>query len=800
MLPVFLMKLPETLFFNRKASFFYKLVLSVFIVAVIPLLLGTLLYYKFSTQSLEKKIHSINDASLEQMSNSLDIALSNILDVSKLLLVDPVFKSYSVFPQKDYYSSYKDRATSFSAEERLNLIDYLDMRNKISEKIEQIPFLNEFIDSVYYYNKEEKTLFKSGEIPQVITDYREIQWYNDVLNDSNSFPYIMNTRLVRNHRHGNKQILTIVYKNILDNIPFLLNMDIEKLYKNIIDDDNSLEKSSYFVLSGDESLILYDTKQEQHINDIIELIAGIEERDKIFHSILLDNHKYYLNRVELGRMNWSFYSFINIDKYKGEFYLLRLFVSIMALSILLLILTLGYFYSKYLYRPVENLVRTINRSTELSCESEQGDLFYIRNYVESAITRNNTLKKQLSEAMPSYKKDFLYDLLKPNDYKIKEIRERVEFLQINLELEDVLPLVILIDDNTYEKLTFQEQLVFRISLTKLVEEILHSQFVGEMIEMESHKFVCILNSKNEEYELVHKLAESLIDKILSGLKCDCTVAIGSYGRSIYDLSKSYIEAEELLKYQLLFGNGIVIDRKNFDLSYEEPNNFDLSESILLLVTSIKTGKFKNADKKISNLLTELYLPENRYSDLKIQQGVIELLNKILSAVDDMELSSSSSSLFSNSKHLYGKLHNLKGQSEYESFFIHILKDIEENTQNGKDKRKNTNIEMIYKILEKDYGENMNLNHLADLMKLNPSYISRSFKESTGISFIDYLTDLRIEKSKKMLNESDLNIKDICLKVGYWNTNYFIKVFKKKTGKTPGEYRRNTKTYLINSHE
>jgi len=785
------MKFPKSYILNKKASFFYKLILSVIIVAVLPLSLGTVLYYRFSTQSLEKKIHSINDASLEQMSNSLDIALSNVLDVSKLLLVDPVFKSYSVFPQKDYYSSYKERASSYTDDERKNLLSYLDLRNRISEKIELIPLLNEFIDSVFYYNSEEKTVFKSGELPQVITDYREIQWYNDVLNDSKSFPYIMNTRMVRDHRHGNKHILTIVYKNILDDLPFLLNIDVEKLYKKIVDDSKSKEKSNYFVLSGDDKLILFDTGNEQDILDLVDLIPTSE------NTIELNEDKYYLNRVELGRMNWSFYSFINIDLYKGELNLLRLLVCILAISILSLIFTLGYFYSRYLYRPVANLVKTINSSADLSDMNEQGDLFYIRSYVESAIKKNNTLKKQLSDAMPSYKKDFLYDLLKPNDYKIKEIRERVEFLNINLELEDVLPLVILIDDNTFQQLTFKEQLVFRVSLTKLVEENLQSKFVGEMIEMESHKFVCIINSGNQQYEMVYELAESLIENIADILKCDSTVAIGSYGRSIYDLSKSYNEAEELLNYQLLFGKGVVIDRNSIDLSNDRPENTDLTESIQLLITSIKTGKFKDAGKRMSNLLNELYLPGNKFSDLKIQQTGIDILNKILAALDDIELDQFI--LFSDSKTLYIQMHHLGGKDEVESFFQNMLKTIEDNSISHSKKRKNKNIELIYEILENDYGENMNLNYLADMLKLNPSYISRSFKETTGISFIDYLTDLRIEKSKILLKNGDLNVQDICLKVGYWNTNYFIKVFKKKTGKTPGEFRRDFNPDLKQSH-
>lgn len=781
------MIIPKSLFLNRKASFFYKLILSVIIVAVIPLFFGTLVYYKFSTQSLEKKIHSINEAYLEQMSNSLDIVLSNVLDVSKLLLVDPVFKSYSAFPQKEYFSSYKDRASSFTDEERKNLITYLDMRNKISEKIELIPILNEFIDSVYYYNSDEKTVFKSGELPQVLTDYREIQWFNDVLNETNTFPYIMNTRLVRNHRHGSKRILTIVYKNILDNIPFLLNIDIESLYDNIVDEKKSNENTSFFVLSGDENLILFDIEKEQYINDLIKIIPEQQNIEKISHPVKINGDKYYINKVELGRMNWSFYSFINTDLYRGELYLLRFLVFILAFSILSLIFILGYFYSRYLYRPVENLVSTIKRTSDISDLDEQGDLFYIKNYVESAIKKNNVLKKQLSDAMPSYKKDFLSDLLKPNDYSIKEIRERVELLDINLELENVLSLIILIDDYTYQQLTFKEQLVFRISLAKIVEESLQSKFAGEMIEMESHKFVCIINCRSGDSQSVHAMAELLIENIHLTLKCESTVALGSYGRSIYDLSKSYNEAEELLKYQLLFGKGTVIDKNNINLTYDSSDTFDISESIQLLINNIQTGKFKEAGKRISQLLSELYLPGNRFSDKRIQQAGLDILNKILAALDDLELDQFI--LFSDSKTLYIELHHLGGKEEIESFFLDMLKTIEKNSISHTKNRKNRNIEIIYEILESDFGENMNLNNLADRLQLNPSYISRTFKESTGISFIDYLTNLRIEKSKELLDSTELNIQDICLKVGYWNTNYFIKVFKKKTGKTPGEYRR-----------
>ena len=79
------------------------------------------------------------------------------------------------------------------------------------------------------------------------------------------------------------------------------------------------------------------------------------------------------------------------------------------------------------------------------------------------------------------------------------------------------------------------------------------------------------------------------------------------------------------------------------------------------------------------------------------------------------------------------------------------------------------------------------------LNLNPAYVSKIFKEVTGKTFVEYLTWVRIEKSKKLLCEADLTIKDIAELVGYNNSHCFIKVFKEDAGITPGEYRDIYKT-------
>ncbi|MGO4937836.1 helix-turn-helix transcriptional regulator [Fundicoccus sp. Sow4_H7] len=67
-------------------------------------------------------------------------------------------------------------------------------------------------------------------------------------------------------------------------------------------------------------------------------------------------------------------------------------------------------------------------------------------------------------------------------------------------------------------------------------------------------------------------------------------------------------------------------------------------------------------------------------------------------------------------------------------------------------------------------------------------LSREFKRIVGINFIEYLTDIRISHAKHLLISSDRKINDVAQQVGY-NSSYFNRIFKKKTGLTPGEYRK-----------
>ncbi|WP_019850561.1 AraC family transcriptional regulator [Desulfitobacterium sp. PCE1] len=87
------------------------------------------------------------------------------------------------------------------------------------------------------------------------------------------------------------------------------------------------------------------------------------------------------------------------------------------------------------------------------------------------------------------------------------------------------------------------------------------------------------------------------------------------------------------------------------------------------------------------------------------------------------------------------------------------------------------------------NEELSLKRITEYLNINKSYFCKLFKHHMGITYTKFVNELRIEKSKKLLLETDLSILDIALSLGYNNPNYFIKAFKEQLGTTPLKYRK-----------
>lgn len=103
---------------------------------------------------------------------------------------------------------------------------------------------------------------------------------------------------------------------------------------------------------------------------------------------------------------------------------------------------------------------------------------------------------------------------------------------------------------------------------------------------------------------------------------------------------------------------------------------------------------------------------------------------------------------------------------------------------------NTLMARVQKYLQHNYMLcDISLDSVSHIMGINPSYFSSLFKRSMGMGFLDYLTDLRMQAARELLTDPLRSTAEVAGLVGYENANYFTRAFKKKTGMTPTEYRR-----------
>ena len=103
--------------------------------------------------------------------------------------------------------------------------------------------------------------------------------------------------------------------------------------------------------------------------------------------------------------------------------------------------------------------------------------------------------------------------------------------------------------------------------------------------------------------------------------------------------------------------------------------------------------------------------------------------------------------------------------------------------------RNPVIERIVTYINKSYAENITLAAAANEMRMSSVYLSRLFKATTGFTFKEYLTAVRIKRAKELLSETSLPVKEIAAQCGFNDSNYFSHAFRGETGITPLGYRK-----------
>jgi len=131
----------------------------------------------------------------------------------------------------------------------------------------------------------------------------------------------------------------------------------------------------------------------------------------------------------------------------------------------------------------------------------------------------------------------------------------------------------------------------------------------------------------------------------------------------------------------------------------------------------------------------------------------------------------------------------------EELCIWIVKVLDRFTESVYENRNIKNVEIIRRTREfirTNYKKKIKLIDISKAIYLSPFYLSHIFKQETGSTLLEYLTKVRIEEAKRLLENTSWNTTRISFEVGYSDQSYFCKVFKKSEGLAPSDYKKRMK--------
>lgn len=283
---------------------------------------------------------------------------------------------------------------------------------------------------------------------------------------------------------------------------------------------------------------------------------------------------------------------------------------------------------------------------------------------------------------------------------------------------------------------------------------------------------------NERIALIDK-AREMVRKLRERLDISFRMGLGPVGR-LRDSMKSYNEALRAL----LQSDGSVahVDDIPVGCDYEENYPVETEREI-----------FEHTEK---GNIEEQHSAVNRYFDWMVENYgdcesdiKLKVLEFVLRAEKIGYEGSTRMYRFKSRQDYLPDIMEMKGDMErMRTWFLDKMDAAVRNVADNKETRSNSVVAKAKAYINANFHKEISLDDVSREVDISPYYFSKIFKEETGKNFIEYVTEIRMEKAKELLQSSTLSMKEICGEVGYADPNYFSRTFKKNVGLTPTEYK------------
>ncbi|MEF3304857.1 helix-turn-helix domain-containing protein [Paenibacillus sp. GYB003] len=454
------------------------------------------------------------------------------------------------------------------------------------------------------------------------------------------------------------------------------------------------------------------------------------------------------------------------------------------------------FVSRWTFKPVNRFIASMSRKLKAhhlrGFDGRYSDEFvYFETMMQDVLSDSEKLQKQIKESKPFMKWRLLMNILTNDLAGYRNMDAYMEL--VGIRLYDGCFVVMSIQlDNQHEIKSARDLHLYAYALCNIAEEIVGAEHRGAAMEWEDGRCAVIVSFEDAEDEAklairAVAVADMIKRSVRDYLRRTVTIGIGGIVYSVPDISLSYKQSLEALKYRLITGGNTVITADDI----LDMHNAEYTKLFAMMDGIVDSLKLPDA-AKLRSLTAQWFDAFGKYGvpPDTIKHMVVQLLMRAAVTAEELGAKRDNREKPDGSPSIGEMLGRCERLEQIRDMADATLGEYVERIAARRFNRdRNEWMDAVIDFVRNHYAlSDLSLHYIADEFHVSVSHLSRLFKEYTGDNFIDYLTELRVGKAKELLAESNWKIRDIAERVGYTHDTSFTRIFKKFTGLTPSEYR------------
>lgn len=755
----------------RSSSYWLKLVILTMIIGTFPVLTLGWYSYHYSSQSVLEQVEERNSQVLRQSQLRVEQTLKMIdYSTTQLLSLPIVTQAIPMKIGPENYDIVKDLYKNLSSIQTYELgikdvylfsleQDWLMSNAGLDDYNE--PGIKEKLRS--YAGISQGSIWISGSSAQIQGPEGLVELKNAVINIK-KWPV---------NSPNPRGLISVVLSS--QQLRQLLNGDPGMGSIFIIDRDGRV------IAHSDESQVGNDLTSMSYINAI---------RDNAESSGVFNNEdegeKVSISYRKSAYNGWTYVSVVPTKAITRQMTSIGLTSILVSLAVLAATVTVALIGSRQMYHPVRRIYRSLLDDKDAAAKNDE--FMVISNRIQSILSDQSKLKFEL-EGQQKHLVEFLVRKLMLGEVKQQEALDRLSYYGYGYagQWEVMRVLLIQIDQLDGDRFSDKDRDLLLFAISNIASEIVpeEERLVPIVIQESVVLLVGSMAQSEEAFKaMVFERAAAMQEAVKRYLQLTTSVGISRACRQLSEAARGYMEGVNALKYRARLGQEAVLFIEDVqpvqgkEIVYPK----DRAEE---LVEAMKSLDAERAEAALSAMMAAL--SEQDYNHNDYQLSLVRLLMELIRLLQDAGISYHS--LETGDSSLFEQFLKLNTSREIETWFgqtivYPTLALLEERRQT----QFTTISQEVKRLIEEAFDTDLTLEKCSARINYHPQYISRVFRQETGVNFADYLSQYRLEVAKRWLKETDLTVTEIAEKLKYNNPANFIRYFRKMEGITPGQYR------------